>query len=109
MSGGYWSGVQLAQVSIPGCLAELKRRVPRVLKHFGIRMTYHLDTHSGSTFTYDANPRRPYNATEFVAARQELGAEFEKYGINVTSECLVEPYLGYIGHVWALFDWGTIW
>jgi hypothetical protein len=109
MSGGYWSGVQLAQVSIPGCLAELKRRVPRVLKHFGIQMTYHLDTHSGSTFTYDANPRRPYNATEFVAARQELGAEFEKYGINVTSECLVEPYLGYLGHVWALFDWGTIW
>jgi hypothetical protein len=109
MSGGYWQGVQLVQVSIPGCLPQLKQRVRRVLKHYGIRMTYHLDTHSGTVFTYDANPRRPFNATEFVAARKELGAEFEKYGVNVTSECLMEPYLGYIGHVWALFNWDKVW
>ena len=106
-SGGYWGGVQLVQVSMPNYMPQLRKLVAKVVKEYGIHTTYHLDTHSGDTYRYDAHPDRPKNATEFVNARIELAREFEKYGINLTSECLVHPYLAYLGHVWALFNWGT--
>ena len=108
-SGGYWGGVQLVQVSMPRYLPQLKKLVAKVVKEYGIHTTYHLDTHSGDTFRYDASPDRPFNATAFVNARIKLAEEFDKYGVNLTSECLVHPYLAYLGHVWALFNRGKIW
>lgn len=108
-SGGYWTGVQLVQVSMPNYLPQLRKLVAKVVKEYGIHTTYHLDTHSGDTYRYDAHPDRPKNASAFVSARIELAREFEKYGINLTSECLVHPYLAYLGHVWALFNWSTVW
>lgn len=108
-SGGYWGGVQLVQVSLPEAMPKIKKRIAKVVKTYGIHTTYHLDTHSGDCYRFDASPRHPYNATAFVEARFEMAREFEKHGVNLTSECLMHPYLSYLGHVWALFNWGTLW
>lgn len=108
-SGGHWCGVQLVQISLPEALPKIKKLIAKVVREYGIHTTYHLDTYSGECYRFDANSEHPHSSTEIVEARFEVSRELEKHGINLTSECLMHPYVPYIGHSWALFDWGKLW
>jgi hypothetical protein len=106
--GGVWGQVQLVQTSMPACLEMLKKKISEIIRTYGIRKTYHLDT-IGMQWTCDTHPRRRHNATQCHAADFELLREYNRHGIDVTGEILVDPYVGKLGHVWALFNYGTTW
>ena len=108
-NGGFWGSTQLVQFSIPACFDRMKKLVHQIVKQYRVRNTLHLDTLSGGPYSFDAHPRRPFNATQFTQAKLKLLKEFNRLGIDVTSECLTDPYVGRIGHVWALFNGGTVW
>ena len=61
-------------------------------------------------FLLDLHPDHPCNAADYTAAKIELLDWVRAwYDIDVTSENLTDPFVGHIGHVWALFNWGTVW
>ena len=107
-SDGVGEGVQLTQTSMPHWLGRLKKIVVRTVREFGIRTTYHLDTLSCIPFVYDAHPRRPFNATQYIQAIWALLEEFNRLGIDVTSEGLTDAFIGRIGHSYAHVGWPTI-
>jgi hypothetical protein len=108
-SAGYWHPTQLLTIAMPAYRKQIARIIQRVVKEYGIRQTYHLDTFSGGPYMFDAHPTRPFNATEYQRGKFAILKEFNRHGIDVTSENLTDPYVGRIGHVWALFNWGTTW
>lgn len=108
-SQGYWPPRQLYVISFPAYKKQLVKIVRDIVRRYKLRDTLHLDTFSGPTYVYDAHPMRPYNATQFLEAKLEVAKAINKMGIDITSECPTHPYLPYIGHIWALFNWGTTW
>jgi hypothetical protein len=108
-SQGRWGCRQLYLISMPKYLAAFRKLIPRLLREYGLHDTLHLDTFSGGTYSYDADPRQPHNAADFMKARRAIVHEFRRHGVDITSECLVDPYVGWIGHVWALFNGDTTW
>jgi hypothetical protein len=100
---------ELFSISMPVFREEAGNIIDRLVKEYGIHTTYHLDTFSCSPYLYDAHPRHPFNAAQFVQAHMDILAAFNRRGIDITSEGLTDPYVGKIGHVWALFNWGTVW
>jgi hypothetical protein len=108
-SAGFWNPTQLLQVSYPAYLEEFRKHIDRLVNEYGIRETYHLDVFSGGPYAYDANPDTPRNCTAVLAAKKEVVKFFRSHGIDITSECLTDPYVDQIGHVWALFNGGTVW
>ncbi len=104
--GGMWGGVQLVQTSMPAMLPMFKKLIPQIIRRYGIRDTYHLDT-IGLQWICDTHPRRRYNAAQCHQADYELLREYNRHGIDVTGEILVDPYVGKLGHVWSLFHYGT--
>jgi hypothetical protein len=108
-SAGFWNPTQLLQVSYPAYLEQFRKHIDRLVSEYGIRETYHLDVFSGGPYAYDANPDTPHNCTAVLAAKKEVVKFFRSHGIDITSECLTDPYVDQIGHVWALFNGGTVW
>jgi hypothetical protein len=106
---GVWGARQLYGIAFHAYFDKLKKSIAENQARFGLRDTIHLDTYSGSTYVYDTNPDHPANTTEFLAAKIELVKEFRRLGLDITSECLLDPYVPWIGHVWALFNTGTNW
>ena len=48
-------------------------------------------------------------STSIQPFAEMLAEEFNKRGLDMTSEGMTDPYLGHIGHVWSLFDYGKVW
>ena len=112
-AGGVWGdladAVQLVQVSMPAYLKTLKKVIPRLIREYGIHTTYHQDTFGCPHYICDTHPARRFNATQCHQASFELLKEYNRHGIDVTVEGLIDPYVGRVGHVWCLFNYGTIW
>ena len=104
MGGGVWAGGQSYIISYA---AYLQRggldRVRRTLKMFPIRKSYHIDVMSACPERRDWNPEHPVSADEMLAARHAIVHEFNKAGVDVTSEGFTGPMLGVIGHAWHSF------
>ena len=105
---GQWGDNQLYGICIPAYRRQLAAIIARVVREYGIQKTVHLDTFNGAPFTYDASPRHPFSAYDLTCAKIDFVKEFHKCGLDVTSECLMEPYVGHVGHTWALFNYGNI-
>jgi hypothetical protein len=106
---GVWGSRQLYGIAFHAYFDKLKKIIAENQARFGLRDTIHLDTYSGSMYTYDTHPDHPANTTEILAAKIKLVKEFRRLGLDVTSECLLDPYIPWIGHVWALFNTATNW
>ena len=106
---GVWDGNQLYGLSIPTYRKQLCALLDKVIAEYGIRDTVHLDTYSCGPYVYDASPLHPTPAYDLTQAKLDFIKEFNKRGLDMTSEGLTDPYVGHIGHVWALFDYGKTW
>jgi hypothetical protein len=106
---GNWGGNLLYGLCIPAYRRQLAGIIARVVREYGIRDTVHLDTFNGGPYTYCATPDHPYSAYDLTQAKIDFLDEFHRNGLDVTSECLTDPYVGHIGHTWALFNYGTNW
>jgi hypothetical protein len=106
---GVWDGNQLYGLCIPAYRKQLTALLDKVIAEYGIRDTVHLDTYSCGPYVYDASPLHPTPAYDLTQAKLDFIKEFNKRGLDMTSEGLTDPYVGHIGHVWALFDYGQTW
>ena len=106
---GMWDGNQLYGLNIPAYRKQLAVLLDKVIAEYGIAGTVHLDTYSCGPYVYDASPLHPTSAYELTQAKLDFIKEFNKHGLDMTSEGLTDPYVGHIGHVWALFDYGKTW
>jgi hypothetical protein len=77
-----------------GALAE---RVKRMTDLLPLRDSYHLDVLTAETCRYDFNPECPSSAEDSHRAKMQVVAEWNKYGIDITSEMLNHPGTGHIG------------
>ena len=101
---------ELFSISMPAYRDKAMAILRRVFKEYGITGTYHLDTFNGAPYLYDAHPTRPFNATKFVQVQRQMADEIRKTtGVDLTSETLMDAYLGHVGHSWTLFDHPSIW
>jgi len=100
---------ELFSISVPAFKEQMKAIIARTIEEYGIRETYHMDTFSCAPYLYDAHPRHPFNATRFTQAHWDVIREWNRHGVDLTSEGLTDPYVGRIGHVWTLFNWDQIW
>ncbi len=107
--GLFWNPTQLLRISLPNYRPQVRRLIDRLVKDYGISQTYHLDQYSGSPYAFDANPARPLPGKAFTEGKLALLKDFNARGIDVTSENLTHPYVGHIGHSWALFNWHAYW
>ncbi len=106
---GMWDGNQLYGLNIPAYRKQLCGLIDKVIAEYGIAGTVHLDTYSCGPYVYDASPLHPTPAYDLTQAKLDFIKEFNRRGLDMTSEGLTDPYVGHIGHVWALFDYGTTW
>ena len=108
--GWVLDGFELFSISMPAFKEQAIDLLKRVFADYGITETYHLDTFNCAPYLFDANPRRPYNATQFVQSHLDILTEINKScDVDITSEGLTEPFIGRIGHSWRLFAEGTAW
>lgn len=75
---------------------EMAARVEETLRRFGIEFSYHLDVLTSEARRYDFSPACPSCALENVGYKKKIVGEFERYGVDVTSEDLTLPFIGVI-------------
>jgi hypothetical protein len=103
MKGGVWAGGQ--SYTISNYKYAKKRGLQRVhdtLTKYPIKVSYHIDVLSAIPRRYDFNPESPAGAKRNLDGKISIIKEFNKHGVDVTSEGFCEPFVGYISHFWHL-------
>jgi hypothetical protein len=77
-----------------GAMAE---RVAKLFETYPLKRTYHLDVLTAETIRLDFSPDHPASAQDSYLAKMEIVEEFNKRGVDVTSEMLSHPSVGKIG------------
>jgi len=99
--GWIWAG-GISYIIAPWKYAELglmQERVKKTVELYGIKSTYHLDVMSSELLRNDFDPKYPASAEKSFKGKLKIVDEFNKYGIDVTSESLVHPFVGHLGFV----------
>ena len=78
-------------------LGLMQKRVKETIDTYGIKGSYHLDVLSSEPLRYDFDPKDPASAEKSHRGKLDIIDEFNKYGIDITSETLIHPYVGRIG------------
>jgi hypothetical protein len=103
MMGGLWGGGQSYIISNYKYAKKYgSQRVRETLKRYPIRVSYHIDVLSAVPRRYDFNPESPAEAKRNLNGKIIIVKEFNKHGIDVTSEGLTSPFIGHISHYWWL-------
>ena len=97
--GWLWSGgmaytVEPKKYVTSGKAAE---RIEQTVNRFGIHTSYHLDVLSSENRRYDFDQAALTDARENLEYKKEIVRQFNRRGIDVTSETLAEPFIGVIG------------
>lgn len=77
---------------------EMKSRLEQTVKDYGIENTYHLDVLTSEVRRYNFKQDALLSAGEGIKYKKEIIDEFNKKGIDVTSETLSLPFIGKIGY-----------
>lgn len=98
--GWLWAGGMSYIMSPSKYVASpaLAERIDTTLQEYQIRDTYHLDVLSSENRRYDFTPERPSSAQDNMEAKMQIVDQFNKRGIDVTSETLGFPLLKKIGY-----------
>jgi len=78
-------------------LGLMQKRVKETIETYGIQGSYHLDVLSSEPLRYDFDPAYPASAEKSHQGKLAIIDEFNKYGIDITSETIIHPYVGRIG------------
>jgi hypothetical protein len=76
---------------------KMAARVKRTVEAFGIKETYHLDVLTSEPLRFDFDPKNPVPPSKMHKYRLAIIEEFNKYGIDITSECTLHPFVGKAG------------
>lgn len=96
--GWVWAGGRSYILSTRDYLKKgALERVNRTIDMYSIRESYHIDVLSCEVTRPNLDPANPVSSTENVAAKLRIIQEFNKRGIDITSEGFTAPFLGHIG------------
>ena len=103
--GWIWTGGLSHIISMKRYLRSGKaaERVRQTIERFGIRQSYHLDVLSSEVIRHDFGPDGGA-ADDCLAWRRKLIAEFNRYGVDVTSETLTHPFADVLGFAYSTRD-----
>ncbi len=76
--------------------------ITRIFSTYPIVETYHIDVLSTRAANVDFNPANPCSPNAGYAGRLRMVDEFNRHGIDLTSEGLISWFVGKIGHAWLL-------
>ena len=89
-------------------LGLMQERVKKTIELYGIKGSHHLDVLTSEPLRYDFDPEYPASAEKSFKSKLEIIDEFNKYGVDITSESLTHPFVGHIGHaLWPREDRNT--
>lgn len=81
---------------------KMAERVKKTVEMYPVETSYHLDVLSCEARRYDLDENVRMAAEEVVGYKKQIVEEFKKYGFNMTSEGVSQPFTGLIGHAWNL-------
>ncbi len=103
MKGGVWAGGQSYVMSFfKYGTGPARERVRRTLAMVPIRRSYHIDVLSAVPLRRDFNPANPASGEKSLQGKIAIVREFNKRGVDVTSEGFSAPFVGVQGHAWHL-------
>jgi hypothetical protein len=98
--GWFWSA-GLSYIISPykyAMLGLMQERVKKTVELYGLNTSYHLDVLSSEVLRYDFDPKFSASADKsYKKGELKIIDEFNKYGIDITSETLTQPFVGHIG------------
>jgi len=99
--GGVWAGGQSYILAFKKYAEQAGlARVRRTVGQMPVRGSYHIDVLSAVPMRRDYNPQLPENTQESLEGKIAIIREFNRLGIDVTSEGFTAPFVGVIGHGW---------
>lgn len=102
--GGVWSGGQSYILAFRKYVDQGGLdRVRRTVAQMPVRGSYHIDVLSAVPLRRDYNFAAPENSRDSLAGKFALLREFNRLGVDVTSEGFTAPFIGRIGHGWHLW------
>jgi len=95
MKGGVWAGGQSYIISpLKYARKGGLERVRYTVRRYRIRRSYHIDVLSAVPQRRDYNPQSPAGVRETLQGKFMIVREFNKFGVDVTSEGVSEPFVG---------------
>ncbi|MFC1712649.1 endo-alpha-N-acetylgalactosaminidase family protein [Candidatus Poribacteria bacterium] len=95
MRGGVWGGGQSYTISpLKYALKSGLERARYTVARYQIRDSYHIDVLSAVPGRHDYNSQSPAGICETLQGKFMIVDEFNKLGVDVTSECVTEPFIG---------------
>ena len=102
--GGVWAGGQSYIIAFQKYAQQAGlERIRRTVGQMPVRDSYHIDVLSAVPLRRDYHPEKPESSSDSLAGKCALVREFNRLGIDVTSEGLTAPFVGVIGHAWHLW------
>jgi hypothetical protein len=102
--GGVWAGGQSYIIAFQKYARQAGlERIRRTVGQMPVRDSYHIDVLSAVPLRRDYNPQAPESTADSLAGKFALVREFNRLGIDVTSEGLTAPFVGVISHSWHLW------
>lgn len=100
-AGGVWAGGQ-SYILAFGKYAERYglARVRRTLSQMPVRESYHTDVLTAVPLRQDFNPQAPESTQQSLEGKFAMIREFNRLGVDVTSEGFTAPFVGVVGHSW---------
>jgi hypothetical protein len=102
--GGVWAGGQSYVIAFNKYAQKAGlERVRRTVSQMPVRGSYHIDVLSAVPMRRDHHPDRPESTGDSLQGKLAIIREFNRLGIDVTSEGFTAPFVGSIGHSWHLW------
>ena len=102
--GGVWAGGQSYILAFNKYSQKAGvERVRRTVSQMPVRDSYHIDVLSAVPMRRDYHPQFPESTSDSLAGKCAIVREFNRLGVDVTSEGFTAPFVGVIGHSWHLW------
>jgi hypothetical protein len=99
--GGVWAGGQSYILAFKKYAEKAGlARVRRTVGQMPVRDSYHIDVLSAVPMRRDYNRLAPESTHDSLEGKFAIIREFNRLGIDVTSEGFTAPFVGVIGHGW---------
>jgi hypothetical protein len=99
--GGVWAGGQSYILAFKKYAQQAGvARVQRTVKQMPVRDSYHIDVLSAVPMRRDYHPLSPESTRDSLEGKLAIIREFNRHGVDVTSEGFTAPFVGAIGHGW---------
>jgi hypothetical protein len=100
-AGGVWAGGQSYILAFAKYAERYGlERVRRTLSQMPVRESYHIDVLTAVPVRRDYNPAAPESTRDSLAGKLAMVREFNRLGVDITSEGFTSPFVGVIGHAW---------